>query len=73
MIARVEQRVMEDRRLTEKQIATNAGISVGSVGTILHDDLKMLKVSARWIRRMLTDEIKSSPVSRDHYFCCFVF
>jgi len=39
-IARVEQMVMEDRRLTVKQIAANAGISVGSVDTILHDDLK---------------------------------
>jgi hypothetical protein len=38
MIARVEEMVMEDRRLTLKQIAANAGISVGSVDTILHDD-----------------------------------
>jgi len=32
---------MEERRLTVKQIAANAGVSVGSVDTILHDDLKM--------------------------------
>jgi len=36
MVARVKQMVMEDRRLTVKQIAANAGISVGSVDTILH-------------------------------------
>jgi len=47
MIARVEQMVMEDRRLTVKQIAANAGISIGSVDTILRDDMKMQKVSAR--------------------------
>jgi len=41
MIVRVEQVVMEDHRLTVKQIAANAGISIGSVDTILHDDLKM--------------------------------
>ena len=41
MIARLEQMVMEDHRLTVKQIAANAGISIGSVDTILHDDLKM--------------------------------
>jgi len=29
---------MEDHRLTLKQIAANAGISVESVDTILHDD-----------------------------------
>jgi len=55
MIARVKQMVMEDRRLTVKQIAANAGISVGSVDTILNDDLKMRKVSARWVLPMLTD------------------
>ena len=54
---------MEDRRLTVKQIAANAGISVGSVDTILHDDLKMRKVSARWIPRMLMDENKASRVA----------
>jgi hypothetical protein len=51
MIARVEQMVMEDRRLTVRQIAANAGISVGSVVNILHDDLKLRKVSARWVPR----------------------
>jgi len=63
MIARVEQMVMEDRRLTVKQIAANAGISVGSVDTILNDDLKMRKVSVRWVPRMLTDENKASRVA----------
>ena len=57
MIARVEQMVMEDRHLTVKQTAANAA---GSVDTILHDDLKMWKVSARWAPRMLTDENKAS-------------
>jgi predicted HicB family RNase H-like nuclease len=41
IIVRVEQRVMEDRRLTVKQRAANAGISVGSVDTILHDDFNL--------------------------------
>ena len=63
MIARVEQMVMEDRLLTVRQIAANAGISFGSVGTILHDDLKLRKVSARWVPRMLTDKNKASRVA----------
>jgi len=63
MIARVEQMIMEDRRLTVKQIAASAGISVGSVDIILHDNLKMRKVSARWVPRMLTDENKASRVA----------
>jgi len=32
---------MEHRRLTVRQIAGNAGISIGSVDTMLHDDLKL--------------------------------
>ena len=53
---------MEDHHLTVKQIAANAGISVGSVDTILHDDLKMQEVFARWVTRILTDENKPSHV-----------
>ena len=63
MIVRVEQMVMEARRLTVKQIAANAGISSGSVDTILHDDLKMRKVPARWFPQMLTKENKASRVA----------
>jgi len=63
MIARVEQMVMEDHRFTVKQIAANASISIGSVDTILHDDLKMRKVSVRWVLQILTDENKASCVA----------
>ncbi len=49
MIAGVEQMVMEDRRLSVRQIAANTGKSLGSVDTILYDILKMRKVSARWV------------------------
>jgi hypothetical protein len=63
MIARVEQMVTEDRRLTVEQIAANASISVGSVDAILHDDLKMWKVSVRWVPRMVTDEFKASRIA----------
>ena len=63
MIARVEQMVMEDRRLSVRQIVANAGISLGSVDTILHDDLKMRKVPARRVLRMLTHENKASRVA----------
>jgi hypothetical protein len=48
-LARVVHMIMEDRRLTVRQIAANASISVGSMDTILHDDLKLWKVSARWV------------------------
>jgi len=51
MIARVEQIVMEDRRLTVKQIAANAGIFVGCVDTILHGDMKNAEIMRNHIFR----------------------
>ena len=54
---------MEDRSLIVKQTAANAGISVGSVDTILHDTLKMREVSVRWVPRMLAEENKASCVA----------
>lgn len=65
MIERVERVVLGDRRMTVEQIASSVGISVGSVHTILHDDLKMRKVSSRWVPRMLTDDHKAARVA-----CC---
>jgi len=72
VIVRVEQMVMEDHRLTVRQIAANAGIFVGSVDTILRDDLKLRKVSARWVPRgggsfgLLSRDVRPSVNCRTH-------
>lgn len=52
-IRRVEDLVMADRRLKVKEVATEVGISEGSVFNILHDHLHLSKVSARWVPRNL--------------------
>ena len=44
---------MADRRLKVKEVATEVGISEGSVFNILHDHLHLSKVSARWVPRNL--------------------
>lgn len=62
MITRVEEVVQGDRRLSLDEISETVGISVGSVHTILHKDLKMTKVSSRWVPRMLTDQHKAARV-----------
>ena len=41
--------VKEVGRLTVYQIAETVGISVGSAHSILHDDLCLSKLSARWV------------------------
>lgn len=59
----VEKCVMEDRRVTVSDIATQCGISTGSVVEILHDHLQMAKLSARWVPKLLGAEQKSDRLS----------
>jgi len=53
-VRQVEAAILEDRRITIRQIAKEVKFSTGSVETIIHDYLHMHKVSARWIPRSLT-------------------
>ena len=57
-VCQVKTLVMEDRRVTVKQLAAITKMSVGSIETILHDHLHMSKVSARWVPRLLTPNQK---------------
>ena len=61
-IAAVEKIVMDDRRVTVRQIVNILGISYGSVETILHKHLVMSKVCARWVPKMLTPEMKQNRI-----------
>lgn len=47
-----------DRRVKVSVIAREIGISETSVFKILHEDLGMSKVSARWIPKLLSPEQK---------------
>ena len=51
----MEKLITNDRRIKVLEIARTMQISCGSVETIIHDHLKMLKMSARWVPRKLTD------------------
>ena len=50
--------LISDRRSTTRHIGQILGISHTGVHIILRDDLKMTKVSARWVPRLLTPEQK---------------
>ena len=45
--------IEEDRRITVNQIATSLDISYGSANSILHDNLGLSKLSARWVPKAL--------------------
>lgn len=61
-VRQVEAAILEDRRITIRQIAQEVKISTGSVETIIHNHLHMRKVSARWIPRLLTPFQKQERV-----------
>jgi hypothetical protein len=44
------------RRITLLELSQQVGISVGSVEEILHNELKVSTVSARWVPRLLSPE-----------------
>lgn len=60
MVKEVENLIQQDRRISITQIVNVVGISRGSIADIIHNELHMTKVSARWIPRLLT------PVQKAH-------
>jgi len=63
VIAAVKKLIRDDKRIKVVEIARTMQISCGSVETIIHDRLKMSKVSARWVPRKLTDHDRARRVS----------
>ena len=61
-IAAVEAIVLENRRVTLNDIAACLKISHGSAHHIVHDVLQFHKVSARWVPRQLTPELRERRV-----------
>jgi len=60
--AAVEATVKENRRVTVNEIAAYLHMSHGSAHHIVHDVLQFHKVSAWWVPRQLTAELKERRV-----------
>ena len=60
--AAVEAIVKDNRRVTVHEIAAHLDMSVGSALRIVHVVLQFHKVSARWVPRQLTAELKERRV-----------
>ena len=54
--------ILDDRRVTVRQLTHEVKVSVGSTEKIIHYHLHMGKVSARWIPRLLTPLQKQERV-----------
>jgi len=58
MIDQIHELIMEDHRISAKSIAEQLGISRERVGSIIHEDLDMRKLSAKWIPKCLNADQK---------------
>lgn len=59
--------ILQDRRITAREIANDIGVSIGSVHSVLTDNIDIRKVSAKCALKMLTIEQKQSnlDIARD--------
>lgn len=57
-IAKIQDMIMKDRRLTERDLVEALGISLGSVSNILAEVLGYRKMCAKWVPHSLTMEQK---------------
>jgi len=53
IIDQIHDLILEDRRISAKSIAEQLGISRKRVGSIIHEDLDIRKLSAKWIPKYL--------------------
>ena len=53
IIDQIHELILEDRRISSKSIAEQLGISREQVGSIIHEDLDMRKLSAKWVPKCL--------------------
>ena len=58
IIDQIQEIILEDRRISVKSIAEQLGISRERVGSIIHEDLDMRKLSAKWFPKYMNADQK---------------
>jgi len=64
IIEQIHELILEDRRISAKSIAEQLGFSRERVGSVIHGDLDMRKLSAKWVPKCLNKDQKVSGASR---------
>jgi len=54
----IQELILEDSRISAKSIAEQLGISRERLGSIIHEDLDMRKLSVKWVPKCLNVEQK---------------
>jgi hypothetical protein len=55
-VLKIGELIRVNRRITVLELSQEVGISAGSVEEILHKELKVSKLSASWVPRLLSSE-----------------
>ena len=58
IIDQIHELILEDRRILVKSIAEKLDISCERVGSIIHEDLDMRKLSTKWVPKCLNADEK---------------
>ena len=58
IIDQIHELILEDHRSSAKSIAEQLGITRERVGAIIHEDLDMRKLSAKWVPKYLNADLK---------------
>jgi len=58
IIDQIHELILEDSRISAKSIAEQLGISRERVGSIIHEDLDIRKLSAKWVPKCLNADQK---------------
>jgi len=58
IIDQIHKLILEDRRISAKSIAEQLGISRDRVGSIIHEDLDMQRLSTKWVPKCLNGDQK---------------
>ena len=58
IIDQIHELIFEDRRISAKSIAEQVGISRERVESVIHEDLDMRKLSAKWVAKYLNADQK---------------
>lgn len=61
-IKQIERLILSDRRITIAELEEETRLSHGSIVNIIHDHLNMNKISARWVPKFLTLDLKQKRV-----------
>ena len=67
LMENIKKQVDNDPNVSVREISSDLDVSIGTVHKVLHEELGLRKISARWVPHVLTPEQKKNRVSCARY------